>query len=126
MIDAIEQFIRWVNSVAPVALAITLFVWLVLTVVLLVGRQLSDRYQRILRSVGRGREGRVGGRIERKVWVDSRPSCKACRRNKGRRIHSSGSPALRRPSNRAGRFGAVAITNFIVSLGLSACRTSLL
>lgn len=57
MIDAIEQFIRWVNSIAPVVLAITLFVWLVLTVGLLAGRLLSDRYQRVFRAIGRRRDG---------------------------------------------------------------------
>lgn len=57
MIDAIEQFIRWVNSVAPVVLAITLFVWLVLTAVLLAGRLRYDRYQRVFRAVARRRDG---------------------------------------------------------------------
>ena len=32
--------------------------------------------------------------------------------------HSSGSPALRRPSNKTGRFGARAISHFTVSWGL--------
>lgn len=57
MIDAIEQFIRWVNSVAPVVLAIALFFWLVLTVRLLAGRLVFDRYQRVFRAVGRQHDG---------------------------------------------------------------------
>src|SRR6187455_2533054 len=52
MIDAIEQFIWWVNSVAPVVLAVTLVVWLALTAGLLGGRLLSDHYQRVFRAVG--------------------------------------------------------------------------
>jgi HEAT repeats len=57
VIESIEQFIRWVNSVAPVVLAIALFFWLVLTVGLLAGRRLSDRYQRVFRAVGRRQDG---------------------------------------------------------------------
>ena len=34
------------------------------------------------------------------------------------RFHSSGSPALRKPSNTGGRFGVCAIIHFTVSLGL--------
>lgn len=55
MIDAIEQVIRWVDSVAPVVLAISLLVWLVLAVVLIAGRLLYDRHYRVFKVVqGRG------------------------------------------------------------------------
>lgn len=57
MIDAIERLIRWVDWVAPIVLAISLFIWLMLAVVLIAGRLLYDRHLRVFRIV----EARGGG-----------------------------------------------------------------